>query len=136
MPVQLTQVQFSSRASVFIQFNQTLYDVYGNPITSLNLNERSAEILLYTPHPVGIVHNESIRPGDSIRLGAYLYDTTAVGNLTKEQVIELDWSESGCYALGGYTDSYLFPNDTLTMRIMNNESRFYIMTLLHHIGRK
>ncbi len=38
------------------------------------------------------------------------------------------------YALGGYTDSYLFPNDTLTMRIMNNESRFYIMTFSTTLG--
>ena len=127
-------LQANSHASVHVEFGRTLYDVNGVPMTSIDLRERTGKVLLYSPYPTGIAHGEAIRPGKTIRLGAYLYDAKAIGSFTDAQARDWIASNMDVYALGGYTNYTLFPDDVLAMRAINNKTRFYIMNFGTTLG--
>ncbi|MBN2151767.1 MAG: hypothetical protein JW839_09995, partial [Candidatus Lokiarchaeota archaeon] len=127
-------LQANSRASVHVEFGRILYDVNGVPMTSVDLRERSGKVLLYSPYPVGVAHGENIRPGKTVRIGAYLYDARAIGNFTDAQARDWIASNMDVYSLGGYTNYTLYPDDVLAMRAINNETRFYIMNFGTTLG--
>nr|MDO8109341.1 hypothetical protein [Candidatus Sigynarchaeota archaeon] len=126
--------QSLSRAIVHVDLGRIFYDVNGNPVTSLDLAERSARILLYSPFPTATPGNETIRPGKTVRIGAYLYDARAIGNFTTAQARDWIASTMDVYSLGGYVNYTLYPDDILAMRAINNRTRFYIMTFGTSLG--
>ncbi|HMF33013.1 MAG TPA: hypothetical protein VKK79_16435 [Candidatus Lokiarchaeia archaeon] len=124
MPSITWALQQNSREQVVIVLPVTMYDVFGNPVTTVTLGQRTAEILLYSPHPVGIAHGEVIRPGMSVRLGAYFYGLDGVSVSDMDQWIG---NNLDVFSLGFYGD-VASPSDILAIRALNPLVKFYYMT--------
>jgi hypothetical protein len=121
-----------SRPGVTITLPQVMYTVDGDAVTEVYLPARSAKILLYhnpnaiSPKPSSSIGNEAIRPGKTIRLGAYLYGGTE--NITAAEAVDWIGNNLDVFSLGGWPGGFFVPDDILTIRTINPTTRFYVMT--------
>lgn len=115
-----------SQTFVTIQLEQTMYDVNGNPVTTLTLREKTAKILFYEPPTTGHGGLEDIRPGKSIRLGAYFYGGTS--DTTSDEATDFIGNNMDVVAMGGWIGWYINLSHIETMRSMNSRLKLYGMT--------
>ena len=131
-PLLATGVYMNSYTTVHVNFDQTLYDVNGNPVTSVDLSPMTAKILFYTPNPAnGTPHGELIRPGISVRLGGYYYgyhDTG--GTFTKSDVVDWIGHNNDVFSLSlcGMQNDTITSSDILAIKTMNSRAKFYYMS--------
>ncbi|MHA1732276.1 MAG: hypothetical protein ACTSU5_10045 [Promethearchaeota archaeon] len=131
-PALVIGLRLNSRASVHVQLDRPMYTLDGRLVTSIDLREKTAQILLYEKNPAGIAHGENIRPRKTVRLGAYLYG--GYEHLTDEEAKAFIANNFDVFSLGGYTENLFFPDDIADMRSTNPGLRFYIMTFATTLG--
>ncbi len=114
----------NSHSVVWIDLPTTMYSVDGTAVTRVELQAKTAKILLYSPQPTGVAHDETIRLRKSIRLGAYFY---GMGDTTVGEAVQWIGNNLDVYSLGmcGYEFS---PDNISAMRALNPQAKFYYMS--------
>jgi hypothetical protein len=131
-PLIIGALYASSRIFVTIRLPQTMYTVDGTPVTTIDLYARTAKILLYnnpkaaSPLRAAPVGDEFIRPGKTIRIGAYFYGGTE--NITADWAANWIGHNVDVFSLGGWPGGFFDPDHILSIRAINPDARFYIMT--------
>jgi hypothetical protein len=122
---------FNTNTQVHVDLGTTMYDVYGNPLTAVDLRPGTAVILLSTPSPVGTPHGELIRPGKSVRLGGYYYgyQNSTAKPFNKSDVINWVGNTNDVFSFGfmGTSGDMMTPDNITAIRAINSQARFYYM---------
>jgi hypothetical protein len=123
LPVFSAFMYQNSKQSVTVKLDKTMYTVNGKPVTEVNLNQKTAIILLNSPNVSGIDHGEAIRPRKSIRLGGYFY---GLDGADKDETV--DWFGKNMDVLSlGMCGATFTPEDILAIRALNSDLKFYYM---------
>lgn len=133
----LAGVMYShSRTSVTITLPASMYTVDGRLVSEATLPARSALVLLYhdpagpgSPSPGG---PEAIRPGKSVRLGAYFYGGTEA--IDPDETAAWIGDNVDVFALGGWPGYFFNASQVATVRAANPAARYYIMTFATTFG--
>lgn len=138
-PLKITTVAFTVLAPVLagagiagagfavtITLPATMYDVDGNPVTSVTLGPSSARILFHAPGATA-TGSEAIRPGKSVRLGGYYYGYGE--SFSRADVIDWVGHHNDVFSFGfmGTGGTAMMPANISTIKAMNPDAKFYYM---------
>lgn len=119
------------RVSVTVNLPQTMYTVDGTAVNQVTLDAKTAKILFYSDPKVlrdQATGPEAIRPGRSIRIGAYFYGTQQDSDkITTAEAVDFLGNNIDVVAVGGWLGWFLNKTHIESMKITNPALKFYAM---------